>query len=142
MPSRNILSFLGGACAVILLGLTSAPSAGAQSATGTIRGRVIGTDGNPIEGAQIEARNTETGAQRGATTHGDGTYVLAGLVPAPYDMTVRRIGTSAQNRRVVVQIGATQIQDFNLTAVRRHSARSRSPPPRRPRRGRPRSRRT
>ncbi len=116
MRFHRTSSFLGGACAAILLGITSAATAGAQSATGTIRGRVIGPDGNAAEGVQILARNVETGAQRGTTTHGDGTYVLAGLVPAPYDMTVRRIGTSAQNRRVVVQIGATQIQDFNLTA--------------------------
>jgi hypothetical protein len=89
----------------------------AQNATGTIRGHVTGPDGNPIDGAQVTARNTETGAQRGATSRSDGSYVLAGLVPAPYDMTVRRIGTSQMTRHVVVQIGATQIQDFTLSAT-------------------------
>lgn len=110
MQSRRFVFLLGFVCAA------AASNAFAQSAAGTIRGRVTGPDGNPAEGVQITARNTETGAQRGTTTHGDGTYVLAGLVPAPYDMTVRRIGVAAQTRRVVVQIGATQLQDFALNA--------------------------
>src|SRR6185436_12069946 len=67
--------------------------------------------------AQVGARNIETGMQRGTTSRADGNYVLPGLVPGTYDLTVRRIGAQPQTRRVVVQIGATQIQDFSLTNV-------------------------
>jgi hypothetical protein len=59
-------------------------------------------------------RNPETGVQRGTLSNADGSYTLAGLQPATYDMTVRRIGSSPQTRRVVVQIGATLIQNFDL----------------------------
>jgi outer membrane receptor protein involved in Fe transport len=88
----------------------------AQTTTGTIRGTITGTTG-PVTDAQISARNVETGAARGTVSHADGLYVLAGLVPGSYEMTVRRIGSAAQTRRVVVQIGATQIQDFSLATT-------------------------
>jgi hypothetical protein len=103
-------AFVGVALAVL-----SANSAVAQSVTGTIQGTVTGATGVGIPDAQISVRNVETGVVRNTTSRGEGLYVLAGLVPAAYDMTVRRIGTSAVTRRVVVQIGATQIQDFSLT---------------------------
>ena len=92
-----------------------AASASAQTSTGTIRGVVSGQDGVPVAEAQVAAKNVETGVQRGTTTRSDGSYVLPGLVPATYDLTVRRIGMGAQTRRVVVQIGAVSIQDFSLT---------------------------
>jgi len=87
----------------------------AQNSTGTIRGTITGANGNGVGDAQISARNTESGVQRGTMSRAVGFYVLAGLVPGTYDLTVRRIGTGVQTRRVVVQIGATQIQDFSLT---------------------------
>ena len=99
----------------LLLGVT-APGL-AQNTTGTVRGTVSGAGGAAVADAQIVARNVETGTSRGTITHADGLYVLAGLVPGTYDLTVRRIGATAQTRRVVVQIGTTQIQDFSLAAV-------------------------
>ncbi len=46
----------------------------------------------------------------------DGSYVLPGLVPAAYDLAVRKIGFAPQRRSVTVQIGATQTLDFTLQA--------------------------
>jgi hypothetical protein len=71
--------------------------------------------GAVVSGAQIQVRNPATGVSRGTTTRDDGTYVLPGLAPATYVMTVRRIGSEPQTRTVIVQIGATQIQDFNVS---------------------------
>lgn len=96
-----------------LVALTAA-SASAQTTTGTVRGTV--TSGGAVVGnAQIQLRNPENGVQRGTTTRDDGTYTLAGLPPARYDMTIRRIGSTPQTRTVIVQIGATQIQDFAIS---------------------------
>src|SRR5688572_25414586 len=86
----------------------------AQTTTGTIRG-VVTSGGAPIADAQVAVRNPSTGVQRGTLSQADGSYTLAGLAPAAYDMTVRRIGSQPQTRRVVVQIGATQMQNFDLT---------------------------
>ncbi|MGQ0702976.1 MAG: TonB-dependent receptor domain-containing protein [Gemmatimonadales bacterium] len=86
----------------------------AQTTTGTIRGTVT-SGGTAVSSAEILVKNIATGVQRSASSRTDGTYVLPGLTPAAYDLTVRRIGSEPQTRRVVVQIGATQIQDFELT---------------------------
>src|SRR5687768_15327124 len=86
----------------------------AQTTTGTIRGTVTGEGGAPIGSAQISARNVNSGAVRNTMSNETGGYALVGMVPGTYDVTVRRIGSAPQNRRVVVQIGATQSQDFTL----------------------------
>ncbi len=86
----------------------------AQNTTGTIRGTVSGEGGAPIGSAQIIARNVDNGVTRTALSNDAGGYALVGVVPGTYDVSVRRIGSAPQNRRVVVQIGATQSQDFSL----------------------------
>ncbi|HJQ09541.1 MAG TPA: carboxypeptidase regulatory-like domain-containing protein [Gemmatimonadaceae bacterium] len=88
----------------------------AQTTTGTIRGTVTGPAGAPIPSAQIVARNVATGATRNTISNDAGAYVLVGLTPGTYDVNVRRIGSTPQSRTIVVQIGATQVQDFSLEA--------------------------
>src|SRR3954467_14083387 len=90
-------------------------NASAQNTTGTIRGTVTGANGAPITSAQIVARNVASGATRNALSNETGAYALVGLPPGTYDVNVRRIGSSPQSRTIVVQIGATQDQDFTLT---------------------------
>jgi hypothetical protein len=86
----------------------------AQNSTGTIRGTVTGQGVAPISSAQIVARNTSSGVARNAQTNDAGAYTLVGLVPGTYEVNVRRIGNTPQTRTIVVQIGATQQQDFAL----------------------------
>lgn len=112
---RNKLKYFPRAFAV-LFGMLAIAAANlvAQTTTGMIRGTVTGEGGAPIGSAQISARNINSGAVRNAQSNDAGGYALVGLTPGTYDVTVRRIGSSPQNRRVVVQIGATQSQDFAL----------------------------
>ena len=117
MSTHRILRFLLALLAFALTA-TAGPSAevlAAQTSTGTIRGTVTGTDGRPVAQAEVLARHLGTGVQRSTTSRVDGTYVLPGLAPASYDVTVRRIGSEPQVRRVVVRIGATHVEDFSLT---------------------------
>lgn len=106
-------------CRALALTLTlvclAAGSALAQTSTGTVRGTISSADGTPVEAAQIIARNIASGVQRSTGSRDAGFYTLAGLVPGTYDITARRIGSAPQTRRVVVQIGTTQIQDFALS---------------------------
>src|SRR3979409_1730360 len=104
----------GVAAAIAVLGLAGGNLI-AQNSTGTIRGTVSGGGGAPIGDAQIVARNSDNGVQRGAQSNEAGFYTLAGLVPGAYVVTVRRIGSAPQTRTVVVQIGTTQVQDFALS---------------------------
>src|SRR5256714_4032326 len=90
--------------------------ASSQTSTGAIRGTVTGEGAQPLANVQVGGRNIESGIPRGTTTRDDGTYFLGGIVPGTYDMTIRRIGFAPTTRRVVVQIGATQIQDFTLAS--------------------------
>jgi outer membrane receptor protein involved in Fe transport len=99
---------------VVVGAVASSSSLMAQTTTGTVKGTVT-SGGAPIGSAQIQVRNAATGVQRGATTRDDGTYVVPGLPPATYQLTIRRIGSEPQTRTITVQIGATQTQDFNLT---------------------------
>ena len=98
----------------VLAGLVGT-NALAQTTTGTIRGTVTGPGGAPIPSAQVVARNVASGATRNTLSNDAGAYVLVGLTPGTYDVNVRRIGSSPQSRQIVVQIGATQVQDFSLT---------------------------
>ena len=88
-------------------------AAKAQTSTGTIQGTVT-SSGAPLGSAQILARNVESGIQRTTQSHEQGFYVLPGLIPGTYDVTVRRIGSTPVTRRVLVQIGAVKLEDFAL----------------------------
>src|SRR5690242_1812550 len=110
MRFRSWLGILG------VLTLAFGSGAAAQTSTGTIRGYIKDQNGAPLGGADVQAKNVETGAVRTATSNTDGAYILVGLVPASYDLTARHIGNAPQAQRVVVQIGATASVDFALTA--------------------------
>ncbi|HEX2718492.1 MAG TPA: carboxypeptidase regulatory-like domain-containing protein [Gemmatimonadaceae bacterium] len=116
MRSTWLKKWLGGVAAGALALLATATAAHAQTSTGTVRGTITGDGGVPMPNVQIGARNVETGVQRGTMSGDNGTYVLPGIAPGTYDMTVRRIGHTPQTRRVVVQIGATQIQNFTVSS--------------------------
>src|SRR5258706_2460220 len=113
--SINIHRFWRGVAAAIALLCMASGNLFAQNSTGTIRGTVSGAGGAPLGSAQIVARNTDNGVQRGTQCDDAGFYTLAGLVPGTYHVTVRRIGSAPDNRTIVVQIGTTQAQDFSLT---------------------------
>src|SRR5213596_1364627 len=106
--TRNVGLARPRATLVLALALIAQPwrYAPAQTSTGTIRGTVTGQAGTALSNAQVGARNVESGIPRGTVSREDGTYVLPGLVPGTYEMTIRRIGYSPVTRRVVVQIGA------------------------------------
>ncbi|MEP6991614.1 MAG: TonB-dependent receptor, partial [bacterium] len=108
------VSFLTLVIALLFTGVTSAR---AQNSTGTVRGTVTGANGAGVGDAQVSAKNVESGVQRGTITRADGAYIIPGMIPGTYDMTLRRIGSAVQTRRVVVQIGAVSLQDFSLVDV-------------------------
>ncbi|HEY6809037.1 MAG TPA: carboxypeptidase-like regulatory domain-containing protein, partial [Gemmatimonadales bacterium] len=105
-------------CELLLLaGLFTFAVAGglaAQTTTGAIRGYVRDSSGAPLSDAQLEAKNVANGTVRGATSRPDGSYIIPGLDPATYQLTVRHIGHGAQLRNLTVAIGTTVMADFAL----------------------------
>ncbi len=79
--------------------ILATPSALAQTSTAIIRGRITDEQGAPVPDARISVRNPATGAERTISSQPDGFYALPGLAPAEYDLTVRRVGLAAQQRR-------------------------------------------
>src|SRR5438094_987356 len=94
----------------------AAAAALAQTSTGSIRGYVTDAQGAALAEARVTAVNRQTRATREATTQHNGFYSLPGLVPGEYDLTVRRIGSAPQARRVRVLIGEVLTLDFQLGA--------------------------
>ncbi|HMF99798.1 MAG TPA: TonB-dependent receptor, partial [Gemmatimonadaceae bacterium] len=114
ISSINLHRICRGIAAAIAVLCIASGDLFAQNSTGTIRGTVSGAGGAPISSAQISAQNTNSGVQRNTQSNDAGAYTLVGLVPGTYVVTVRRIGNAPQTRTIVVQIGATQQQDFSL----------------------------
>ncbi|MCC7054975.1 MAG: TonB-dependent receptor [Gemmatimonadaceae bacterium] len=105
-----------GTLASIAFTVAAAVTATAQTTTGTIRGYIT-SQGQPATGATVTATNIANGATRSAVAATSGLYVLTGLVPGQYDVSVRRVGLSPQTRRQVVGIGQVIQLDIALTAV-------------------------
>src|SRR6267378_787342 len=105
--------FLWLACITLL---ASPLSLSAQTTTGTIRGYIKDQNGAPVADAEVQARQVETGIVRTATAHADGSYILPGLSPGNYELSIRKIGFAPQRRQLVVQIGATTPVDFTVQA--------------------------
>src|SRR5882762_6756304 len=105
--------FLWLACITLLV---SPLSLSAQTTTGTVQGYVRDQQGAPLAEAQVIARDTRNGQQTTVTSQRNGFYILAGLTPSTYDITVRRIGSAPQARRLDVGVGQSLSLDFNLAA--------------------------
>ena len=107
---RLAKALLGGA----LIFLAPLAIAEAQTSTGSLRGFVRDASGNAIAAAQIQARNTEMGLERGALTNDNGFYSIPGLRPGQYEVTARRIGFEPQTVTVRVLIGQSLALDFTV----------------------------
>src|SRR5436309_7343554 len=102
---------------LVCITLLSFPrSVNAQNTTGTVRGYVKDQNATAVADAAVQARQAETGVLRSTVTRADGSYILPGLAPGNYELSIRKIGFTPQRRNVVVQIGATGLADFTLQA--------------------------
>ena len=118
MRTGSFINRLCRSVAALLVAQTiAAPLVGAQNTTGSIRGYVTTADGAPAVGATVTATNIATSAVRNSLTSDRGLYVLTGLVPGQYDVSVRRVGLAPQTRRQTVGIGQTITLDLTLSPV-------------------------
>src|ERR1051325_9940156 len=102
-----------------LLGLATAGSArlAAQAVTtGALTGTVTDESGQPLQGVQIQLKNTANGRAVGTVTRASGLYLIQGLEPdANYVISVRYIGYEPKRREgVVITLGQTRREDFKL----------------------------
>jgi len=110
--TRKSVHYMGAASALALaVSLACAGGVSAQVTTATIRGSVT-DEGVAEAGAAIVARDTASGFTTRSTANANGGYVLSGLRPGTYEVTV----TTAEGETAsdVVTIGVGQVGDLDL----------------------------
>src|SRR6266545_1482524 len=83
---------------LLALGLPIAAAAQSQATTGIIRGVVSDASGQPVAGASVTLRETQTGFQRQITTNDRGVFVASVLPLGTYDVTARAAGRGSARR--------------------------------------------
>jgi len=86
----------------------------AADSDGSFSGTVIDPSGSSVSGATIVARNERTGEERVVVANADGRYVLTGLRPSIYTITVTYQGF-APVEYTGVQLAAAQEFPLDLT---------------------------
>lgn len=102
-------------CALAAVAFLPAARASAQTSTGSIRGYVRGTDGQPIPDATVSAVDSSTTFTRNAITNAAGFYSLNALRPARYTVSAKRIGFQPSSIPILVQVGQVLSNDFSLS---------------------------
>ena len=110
--TRKTIHYMGAASALALaVSLACAGGVSAQVTTATIRGSVT-DDGVAEAGATVVARDTASGFTSRSTANSSGGYVLSGLRPGTYEVTVTTAdGDTASD---IVSIGVGQVGDLDL----------------------------
>ncbi len=82
-----------------LLAVLAAAPAFAQSTSAGVGGRVVGADGQPVQGAEVTIVHTESGTVSRAVTGEDGRYNARGLrVGGPYTITINKAGAGTASQ--------------------------------------------
>jgi hypothetical protein len=106
----KIRPFLFASLAAVVLSLTTLQA----QTTGSIEGRVRAPDGSVLRGAVIAATGAVPGT-RIAEADTAGQYHFAQIPPGVYTLRVTLAGFGAQQRSVIVSLGATTTADFSLS---------------------------
>jgi len=108
------MRLLRGTLIVSMLALLGAGLLPAQTVTGTLEGRVMDASGGVIVGAQLTAKNSETGLVRNTQTNQDGFYQLTFLPVGSYTVKVEAAGFGPRERPALVELNATRTISFEL----------------------------
>lgn len=115
-PHKHFLKYV--CVAVLAFGLATSGFAQTDVTTSRISGTVRDSNGDPIPGVTVEARNEETGLTVSDVTKADGMYRLLNLPTGRYTLTASLSGMGTVSRpgtRLV--LGSTPSVDFTLTAA-------------------------
>jgi len=100
---KSIFNFLG--CMVSLMVLTAAVSR-AQVETGQIAGTVSDQAGAMVSNATVTVKNLATSNERSVPSSANGAYIVIGLEPAIYQLTVTSPGFKPFSAKVEVTVGS------------------------------------
>lgn len=110
------LRFFAVLFAAMVMGAGCITAAAAQAVTtAAIGGRVTNAEGQGVAGATVSANNIQNGSGSRVVTRADGRYLLPGLLPGRYRITVSALGLGTQTREdVTLSLGEVSNFDFAL----------------------------
>jgi hypothetical protein len=115
VPANFRLAILIATTLMALL-LSAVPPTNAQTYRGAIRGVVRDPSGAAIVGANVAAKNSDTGLERTTTTVEDGGYVISELPAGTYQVEAESKGFGKlTNNSVSVQVGLETPLDITLS---------------------------
>ncbi|HEX5000243.1 MAG TPA: TonB-dependent receptor [Terriglobia bacterium] len=113
--------------AALIVPLLAAQMALTESAVGaqqtvnyaSLSGRVMDPLNARVAGADVSARETETGVVSGAKTDADGRFRFAYLKPGPYEIEVRAAGFTTFKRALTLTVGSSAelVAELGLSTV-------------------------
>jgi hypothetical protein len=117
MKALDRLSTVAGIAALLLVGaLAFAPGASAQSAGGTVAGKVVDKGGAPLPGVTVTATQKGTGYERDTQTGSDGAFRLPSLQAGTYTVKADLSGFGTVNvDDVKVDVATTRNLEITLS---------------------------
>jgi Carboxypeptidase regulatory-like domain len=114
LRSPGHISFYRPTKALILV-VMSASQLAAQVQTATLTGTVADSSGAVVVGANIQARNLETGAIQSTVSDAQGRYRIPDLSVGTYEVQVSKSGfKSLAQRGITLTVGSLRVLDFSL----------------------------
>ena len=87
----------------------------AQNTTSAVGGRITGTDGKPVGGAQVTILHKDSGSVNTTVTDAEGRYSARGLrVGGPYTITITKAGVTEKREDVYLLLAETASVDARL----------------------------
>jgi|HubBroStandDraft_1064217.scaffolds.fasta_scaffold04731_2 hypothetical protein len=111
----SLTAILGTFFVVFALVIAGGTVAMAQVDTGQIGGTVLDQTGAVVPNAAITVTNLATNVERRAVSSTTGAYLVAGLEPAEYQLTVTAVSFKAFNAKVEVTVGGHITLDAKLS---------------------------
>lgn len=91
----------------------------AQVLYGSITGNVTDPNGAAVAGAQVEARNVNTGTTQSATSDSSGIYRFVTVLPGTYTITITAAGFARQeNQNILAIVNTVRRVDVALTLAK------------------------
>jgi hypothetical protein len=107
---------------MVLLAIFAFGSAARGQEAGQISGTVTDPTGAVVPNATVTVKNLGTNAVRTVTTSGTGAYVVPGLQPAQYEVTVTGAGFHPSTTRVEVTVAAKVTLDAKLSVTQENTS--------------------
>lgn len=101
--------------AVLVVGLVFGSAPASAQSTGMIKGKVVDTANQIVEGATVILETKDSGARRfKVTTNKKGEYIQIGLQPGTWTVTASKDGVGESKAEIRISLGATEQVDMTL----------------------------